>query len=517
MTFAFSADGSQAVRDQPVAGAAEQADRHRQQLSRRRLRLEHRLDPAGPWTKIADSHKLANSRLGAQADLGGKGYGPGIQAWYNQFLAVDPANPNHVYAGLEEVYETTDGGASWNDRRPVLELRLPLLEHRPDAERRHGLPADRPTPTSTRSPSARCRGKATSTSATTAASTGGRSTARPTPTATPPTGRASTTARIDALQYYSVGVGGRKDVQRRPRPASCWSAAACRTTAGRCCARRRRRWARTSAATAATRSSTRTTAATSSRSTSTLSMRVTQNCAQPGSDRPNAIIDLSTVDHDRHLPADVNARFIAPFAADDEEHRRLDRRRQHALVPEQGLRHPLRRPSGRRSTPRRRGPRSRPRSPYSGNTAIAAWCGPCNNAGFTRGVAVGNVQRHGLDLAPESASRGVPNRYIAGAASTRCDADNLVSRGERLLSPLHRGAGRRYRSHLRVDRRRRDLEDIAATSRTSRPTASRCWRTGRSSSPRTSASSIGRASESDLEEARNQPPGDGRHGRRGRT
>jgi hypothetical protein len=48
-------------------------------------------------------------------------YGPdsvGAQAWYNQDLAVDPNNPNHVYAGLEEVFQTTDGGTTWTTASP---------------------------------------------------------------------------------------------------------------------------------------------------------------------------------------------------------------------------------------------------------------------------------------------------------------------------------------------------------------------------------------------------------------
>ena len=73
---------------------------------------------AGPWTRIADSRKLANSGSALKQSVGGKGYGPGIQAWYNQFLAVDPADPNHVYVGLEEVYETRNGGSTWKTVGP---------------------------------------------------------------------------------------------------------------------------------------------------------------------------------------------------------------------------------------------------------------------------------------------------------------------------------------------------------------------------------------------------------------
>jgi hypothetical protein len=41
-----------------------------------------------------------------------------VQAWYNQFLQVDPTNDNHVFLGLEEVFETKNGGASWTTPGP---------------------------------------------------------------------------------------------------------------------------------------------------------------------------------------------------------------------------------------------------------------------------------------------------------------------------------------------------------------------------------------------------------------
>lgn len=45
-------------------------------------------------------------------------YTPGIQSWYNQWIAVDPADPDRVLVGLEEIYQTAanangDGLASW--------------------------------------------------------------------------------------------------------------------------------------------------------------------------------------------------------------------------------------------------------------------------------------------------------------------------------------------------------------------------------------------------------------------
>ncbi len=80
-------------------------------------------DVAGPWTLIADNVTLANSP--GSALTVGDGYSPGIQAWYNQFIGVDPTDPDHVYLGLEEVYETTDAGASWTTIGPYWNFGLP--------------------------------------------------------------------------------------------------------------------------------------------------------------------------------------------------------------------------------------------------------------------------------------------------------------------------------------------------------------------------------------------------------
>lgn len=75
-------------------------------------------NPNGPWNKIADSSKLAQSGSAQKISRIGKGYGPGIQAWYNQFLAVDPSDENHLYVGLEEVYETQNDGSTWTTVAP---------------------------------------------------------------------------------------------------------------------------------------------------------------------------------------------------------------------------------------------------------------------------------------------------------------------------------------------------------------------------------------------------------------
>jgi hypothetical protein len=68
---------------------------------------------AGPWTLATNSKQLSTTGSAQKQSVIGKGYSPGVQAWYNQFLGVDPADPDHVYLGLEEVYESRDGGNTW--------------------------------------------------------------------------------------------------------------------------------------------------------------------------------------------------------------------------------------------------------------------------------------------------------------------------------------------------------------------------------------------------------------------
>jgi hypothetical protein len=72
---------------------------------------------AGPWNRIADSGKFQSSGS-ALTGGGGNGYRPGIQAWYNNFILTEPGHPDHVWVGLEEIYETTNGGSGWTTPGP---------------------------------------------------------------------------------------------------------------------------------------------------------------------------------------------------------------------------------------------------------------------------------------------------------------------------------------------------------------------------------------------------------------
>ena len=110
-TFAYSADGSKlyAIVQSPAAQGAGASS----VLQGIFASAGSPASVAGPWTLIASAAKLTSS--GSASPTFGS---PGVQTWYNQDLAVDPGNPNHIYAGLEEVYESSDGGSTWITASP---------------------------------------------------------------------------------------------------------------------------------------------------------------------------------------------------------------------------------------------------------------------------------------------------------------------------------------------------------------------------------------------------------------
>jgi sugar lactone lactonase YvrE len=112
-TFAYSADGTKLYAI--VQSPAKEAAGSESVLQGIFVSSGNPASLTGPWTKIGDEAKLAAS---GSALAVGSGYGVGVQAWYNQDLAVDPSNPNHVYAGLEEVFESTNGGSTWVTASP---------------------------------------------------------------------------------------------------------------------------------------------------------------------------------------------------------------------------------------------------------------------------------------------------------------------------------------------------------------------------------------------------------------
>ncbi|WP_412543308.1 glycosyl hydrolase [Longispora sp. K20-0274] len=350
--------------------------------------------PSGPWNRIADSPKLANSGSALKQSVSGKGYGPGIQAWYNQSLMVDPADPNHVYAGLEEVYETTDGGSNWKTVGPYWNFYFPCWA----IDDAHNT-----CPKTTHSDQ---HSVAIGGGFVYVGNDGGVY-RRPVHGAVNSQGHATdwrslADGTIDALQYYSVSVGrdgagvavsgGLQDNGTsilRPGDTVMGShfggdggdslndpANACRQV----------------------------------QEYTNLAMRVTLNCNVNAGATDEAHATSKDIQPYLSTPGDEPARFIAPFAADALDASRWVAGGQHVWVNTKGFaitggkdwRNVYDLGAGHLATS----------VAVSGGTAYVGWCGPCNNAGFTRGIAVGRVDDpsswHQLAM-PE-----LPNRYIGG-------------------------------------------------------------------------------------------------------
>jgi hypothetical protein len=144
-----------------------------------------------------------------------------------------------------------------------------------------------------------------------------------------------------------------------------------------------------------------------------MAMRVTQTCAHPAT--TDAFLDLSKSTTFSIAPPDINARFIAPFAANETNIDQWLAGGNSVWFQTNGFAirsgsewskvttwdHP-----GKVTTA----------VAMSGNTAVAAWCGPtCNNNGFGRGIWVGTYNGTSWTKVTDSTT-GLPNRYISGVA-----------------------------------------------------------------------------------------------------
>ena len=133
--------------------------------------------PSGTWAKVSDSAEFQsdpNSALWTSKI--GSGYAPGVQSWYNQYVLIDPVDPNHMVVGLEEVYDSTDGGQNWDTIGRYWNFCATRTSHRTATSTRTCTPP--PTRTSTPRRSAWWAACRACTSATTAGC--GRSSPRPT-------------------------------------------------------------------------------------------------------------------------------------------------------------------------------------------------------------------------------------------------------------------------------------------------------------------------------------------------
>ena len=108
----------QAVRDQPVAEAAEQGvGRPRTTPARRHLRLGQR-DSPGRGTRSPTRTSSPTQGSALEAVAGGQGVRPRRAGLVQPVARRRPGEPEPVSSGLEEVYETSNGGSNWNTVGP---------------------------------------------------------------------------------------------------------------------------------------------------------------------------------------------------------------------------------------------------------------------------------------------------------------------------------------------------------------------------------------------------------------
>ncbi|RPF34449.1 glycosyl hydrolase [Streptomyces sp. TLI_185] len=408
VTFARSADGSRYYAiDQSPEQTAENPDSGLEGIF-----VSKSGSPTGPWTKIADYKQLRDSG----SALTGAGYQPGIQSWYDQFLTVDPKNPDHVYAGLEEVFETKDGGTSWSVPGPYWNFGFPCWSIDPSKQTgdcHQTVHADQ------HSVAIGSNGGAPYV----IVGDDGGTFRRPLNGSADASGHATDWASLndgtmDALQYYSVGVGAdpagrgvavtgglQDNGQSELRPGDRVMGSNFGGDGG----------------------DTITDPANGCNIAQEyvyLAVSVTNNCAvNDGSwvTDPSKATTYSVAPPDN---ATGEARFIAPLNADIRDPKVWVAGGRHVWINTKG--YAIRSGSEWFGAFDLGAGHTATAVASSGGKVYAAWCGPCNNQGFTRGIAVGNADGTGWHQLSLPVDGTVPNRYLSGLAIDPADSDHVL-------------------------------------------------------------------------------------------
>ncbi|GAA3844078.1 hypothetical protein GCM10022403_090010 [Streptomyces coacervatus] len=408
VTFARSADGSRYYAiDQSPEQTAENPDSGLEGIF-----VSKSGSPTGPWVKIADYKQLRDSG----SALTGAGYQPGIQSWYDQFLTVDPKNPDHVYAGLEEVFETKDGGKSWSVPGPYWNFGFPCWSIDPTKQS-----GDCPATTHADQHSVAV-GSDRGAPYVIVGDDGGVF-RRPLNGSANADGHATdwtslNDGTMDALQYYSVGVGvdpagrgvaitgGLQDNgQSELRPGDHVMGSNFGGDGG----------------------DTITDPANGCNIAQEyvyLAVSVTNNCAvNDGSwvTDPSKATSYSVAPPDS---ATGEARFIAPLNADIKDPKVWVAGGRHVWINNKG--YAIRSGSEWVGAYDLGAGHTATAVASSGGKVYAAWCGPCNNQGFTRGIAVGNADGTGWHQLTLPVDGTVPNRYLSGLAIDPANSDHVL-------------------------------------------------------------------------------------------
>ncbi|WP_109002421.1 glycosyl hydrolase [Streptomyces rishiriensis] len=367
--------------------------------------------PFGPWTKIADYKQLAADG----SALTTAGYMPGVQAWYNQFLTVDPSDARHVYAGLEEVYETKDGGDTWSTVGPYWNFTFPCWSIDPAKQ------TGDCNPTTHSDQHGVAIGRYHGKSFVYVGNDGGVY-KRPVDGSQDASGHATdwtslNDGTIDTLQYYSVGVG--KDLDHGGL-----SVTGGLQDNGQSVLRSNDKVMGSDFG--GDGGDTLTDPANGCHIAEEyvyLAVQVTQNCAvNDGS----WVTDPSKATSYNVAPADnatSEARFIAPLTADLKSSSTWIAGGRHVWVQTHG--YAIRSGAEWKSVYDLGAGRTATAVAASGGKVYAAWCGPCNNQGFARGISVGNADGTGWHDVTLPVDGTVPNRYLSGFAVDPKNADHV--------------------------------------------------------------------------------------------
>jgi photosystem II stability/assembly factor-like uncharacterized protein len=391
---------------------------------------------AGPWNRIASSGQLGSSSDGsALAGKQGQGYSPGIQSWYNQSIAVDPANANHLLVGLEEVYETRNGGSNWTTVDPYWNFYFKCWA--PDAVYPpNGAPNRCPLAPHTDQHSMTI-GKVGGVPTLFIGNDGGVY-------SHPLNGHSNANGNgddwkslndgtMDALQYYYVGVGKLADNGTRPDLGSgdpVIVSGGLQDNGGSLLRPGSGKMVSNFGGDGGDVLVDPNNGCNIVQEYVYLTMEVTQTCANPGPGHPNAFLDPNDATTYNIAPPDVNAQFIAPFTANDKNIDQWIAAGTSLWYQDKGF--AIRNPAGWQKIYSLPSPAlTFTAVAYSGDSLIATWCGPCSNGGapFARGAVVGTFDEGAktwtvkpLDL-PVGGT--VPNRTLQGAAINPNDPKDM--------------------------------------------------------------------------------------------
>ncbi|MEU6896357.1 glycosyl hydrolase [Streptomyces sp. NPDC046557] len=398
MTFGVAADGSRLYAiDQSPAQMASNPD-----SGLKGVYVSKSGSPFGPWTQIADYTKLKASGSALQ----GEGYMPGVQSWYNQFLQVDPNNADHVYLGLEEVFETKNGGSSWITPGPYWNFPFPCWSIDPAKQ------TGDCSPTTHSDQHAVAVGSYQGKSYAYVGNDGGIY-RRPLNGAVDSGGHAKdwqslNDGTIDTLQYYSVGVG--KDVTYGGV-----SVTGGLQDNGQSILRGRDKVMGSNfGGDGADTITDPNNGCNIAEEYVYLDMWVTQNCGVNNgawTTDPSKATEYEVAPPDKDLGG-AGARFIAPITSDAKDVNTWVAGGRRVWVQNKGF--AIRSGTEWKNAYDLGDGHVATAVASSGGTVYVGWCGPCNNQGFSRGIAVGNADGTGWHQLNLPVDGTIPNRYISG-------------------------------------------------------------------------------------------------------